>query len=230
MSIPPNQNQSRSLSTRLALLELLTRGDLPSTSDLALYDRSSTSKPAPSRITPSSVVVRTQEAHAHLQEAISNHRPIVHFVSEYKQNLAYLLPKAAFAHGDDPFVLSPKVDDASADGPFSYQAIMALLLDSEQDLAHLERGLRECQHLNDRDVIGSGRLPEHRALRPRLQSLTTAFEHHWSLQQNTERQAFLLMERYTAHVDRISQLFLHWDEMLTSIEDSLSRFERAKQK
>lgn len=182
-----------SLATRLALLELLTVGAVPDPASALAQAPSQTGRGTDSASPSSpnaSLVARSGEAHARLQGSVGRYKPIVQFVEQYRANQAYLLPQlntAAATANVSQDTVAP-------------QSIIALLLDAEADVKQLERDLRSCDNYAKRDVAGAGRLADHEPLRVRLDAVKTGVAQKLAREQETERRAMVMMERYAEQV------------------------------
>ncbi|CAD6893478.1 unnamed protein product [Tilletia controversa] len=106
------------------------------------------------------------------------------------------------------------------------QAQAALLLEVEPELQALERQLAECKVLDERDTAGAGTLAETETLAPKLKA---AWEQHAKRKaevESLERQLSTVFDSYTDYTDAASQIFIAWDELLTSMELRVSKAEK----
>lgn len=76
----------------------------------------------------------------------------------------------------------------------------AFLAEMEQDIRGADRDLREIDLLERKNVTAAGRLPEHEALKPRLQKLQEAHEEDLRLAAQLEKRIAGLMDRYATNV------------------------------
>ncbi|PWN34375.1 uncharacterized protein FA14DRAFT_161788 [Meira miltonrushii] len=230
-----------SVATRLALLELLVIGSVPNgASVLGLTQSTEEGSSGPSirntaKIAPhQSITHRSQEANTQLTQSIERYKPIVQFVEDYRSNRQYLLPQPS-ANSSSGTASTPgsQIRGTKTEQPqtnssdlITPQSAISLLLDSEKDLRQLDRDLQSCDNLAQRQVAGAGKLSEHEALLPTLKALRESVAQKLTADEELEREALSLMEKYGSHVDTISRLFIHWDTMLTGVEDALDRLER----
>ncbi|KAE8270926.1 hypothetical protein A4X09_0g1416 [Tilletia walkeri] len=106
------------------------------------------------------------------------------------------------------------------------QAQAALLLEVEPELQALERQLAECKVLDERGTAGAGNLAETETLAPKLKA---GWEQHVKRKtevESLERELSTLFDSYTGYTDAASQIFIAWDEMLTSMELRVSKAEK----
>lgn len=151
-----------SLSLRLALLESLTHGDAPGPS---------TNK----AVNPfnSTLFSRSSNAQRQFLESIDKYKPIQQFVSDYKDNQAFLYPTTSSltsstqngleqaSNGSNKAVEGgekKEEEDRPLPSLLSTQSIISLLLESESDLRQLDRDLRMCEHHYERGTAGAGEL------------------------------------------------------------------------
>lgn len=212
-SIPANIDDDVAIQTRLALVELLTLGSTqpaPRTADA----RATVPKPT------GSIVERARQANETLNERVQRFKPIVQFIQEYESNLSLLRPnEQQSTNAQNPTVLQQTVD---------VESTAALLLEAQSDLMQFERDMRLIHTFNDRDVAGAGKLVELQTLRPRIRALEEQIARRLSSQDEIERKVLSLVQRYTQQTDTLSELFIHWDRILTEIEDGLGQMERER--
>lgn len=204
-----------SIATRLALLELLVIGSVPNgASILGLTQSSEEGSSGPSirnnaKIAPhQSITHRSQEAHTQLTQSIERYKPIVQFVDDYRSNKQYLLPQpstntstgTSSKPGSQISGTNTEQTRLNASDLITPQSAISLLLDSEKDLRQLDRDLHSCDHLAQRQVAGAGKLSEHETLLPTLKALKESVAQKLKADEELEREALSLMERYGSHV------------------------------
>lgn len=208
-----------SIATRLALLELLVIGSVPNgASILGLTQSTEEGSSNPSSLKNAisaphqSITHRSQEAHSQLTQNIERYKPIVQFVEDYRSNRQYLLPQpstslatgTASASGSQIRNSSTEQPSLNGNDLITPQSTISLLFDSEKDLRQLDRDLQSCDNLAQRQVAGAGKLSEHEILLPKLKALKENVAQKLSADEELEREALSLMERYGSHVSYLA--------------------------
>lgn len=196
-----------SVATRLALLELLVIGSVPKgTSILGLTqsaeeDSNNSSVLKKAKIAPyQSITQRSQEANIRFTQSIEQHKPIVQFVEDYRANRQYLLPQANTHTATQSNDTKTEHQNEIGSENITPQSTISLLLDSEEDLRQLDRDLHSCDNFAQRQVAGAGNLSVHEALLPTLNVVKESVARKLTADEELEREALDLMERYRSHV------------------------------
>ncbi|KAH6916016.1 hypothetical protein BKA70DRAFT_476541 [Coprinopsis sp. MPI-PUGE-AT-0042] len=154
-----------------------------------------------------------------LNEAVESNDGLKKFMNHYEQHAQYLTPAFALSG------VMPEDDTASSMTP---EEIDAYLTELEPDLRAADRDLQEIEVLLKKGVTGSGKLPDHEHLRPRLDALITENKADMDLAASLERRIALVMRKHAKSVDALSELFVAWDDALTVTEDSIAKMEKEK--
>lgn len=104
----------------------------------------------------------------------------------------------------------------------------ALLQEMGPDIRAADRDLRDIDNLEKKGVTGAGRLEEYEPLLPRLATLLKDHKEDTLKYQALESRLSDVLERYTTHVDALSELFVEWNDVLDYTEDQIIKLERAK--
>jgi len=211
-----------SVATRLALLELLVIGSVPNGASILGLTQSSEensnvlSQIKNVKIAPhQSITNRSQEAHIQLNQSIERYKPIVQFVEDYRSNRQYLLPQATISSTSSTSKSGSQIrgthtepNRSNGSDLISTQSAISLLLDSEQDLRQLDRDLRSCDNLGQRQVAGAGKLSEHESLLSTIKALKENVAQKLTADEELEREALGLMERYGSHVSHLNTILI----------------------
>ncbi|GAA5833822.1 hypothetical protein JCM11251_005975 [Rhodosporidiobolus azoricus] len=112
----------------------------------------------------------------------------------------------------------------------SPQAKVHLVLEAEHEIRSLERDLREIQVLDERSVVGAGKLGEHETLKPRLTALRQSAAPIASSYASLETRTTALLQQYNDYISTLSELFVSWNDVLSEAEDVLTKVERERNK
>jgi len=86
--------------------------------------------------------------------------------------------------------------------------------------------VREIQALNQRGVAGAGKLPEHESLQPRLRALIRAHAEDSATYHMLERRIAALLQRYSSHINALSELFVSWNDSVREAEEYVAKLEK----
>ncbi|KAI5114785.1 hypothetical protein M0805_001809, partial [Coniferiporia weirii] len=130
-------------------------------------------------------------------------------------------------------ILTPAFALSGVSTPPSYSSMSSAELDAflaemEPEIRAADRDLREIDILEKRGVLGAGKLAENQSLIPRLDALKKAHEEDLTAAADLERRIANVLMQYTSRIDALSELFVEWNNVLTTAEDKISRLEREK--
>ncbi|GAA5977000.1 hypothetical protein JCM11641_002222 [Rhodosporidiobolus odoratus] len=114
------------------------------------------------------------------------------------------------------------------EAPTSPQAKVALILEAEQEVKFLERDLRELAVLDERGVVGAGKLGEHEALKADLTALRSRTTPTASSYAALESRTTTLLQTYNNYISTLSELFVSWNDILTEAEEAVTTLEKQK--
>ncbi|CCM00746.1 uncharacterized protein FIBRA_02786 [Fibroporia radiculosa] len=206
---PPSIPPVLSLDLRLRWLETLLYGARTDTAS----DRKHTDLKA-----AGSLARRAEELQHKLDAVVHGNDGLRKFMDHYDQHAQYLTP--AFALSGALPSAEPTYDNMSPG------ELEAFLTEMESDIRAAERDMREIKSLEDRDVLGAGKLADYEGLQPRLDLLLKAHKEDAELAVALERRIATLMDQYATRVDTLSELFVAWDDTLRDSEDKVGKAER----
>ncbi|GAA6003244.1 hypothetical protein JCM10207_001822 [Rhodosporidiobolus poonsookiae] len=137
------------------------------------------------------------------------------FVHNYDLN-APLLSVAAVP-------LAPSSPDGTDVSP---HAKVALILECENEIRTLECELRELGVLDERGVVGAGKLGDHEALKPDLAALQQSTRPVASSYASLEARTTALLQQYNDYIANLSELFVSWNDILSEAEDAVTKLEK----
>ncbi|KIY51859.1 hypothetical protein FISHEDRAFT_17432, partial [Fistulina hepatica ATCC 64428] len=162
-------------------------------------------------------IMKTAEDIQHrLDVIVQGNDGLKRFMEHYDQHAHLLTP---------PFALSGILREQAAQETMSEAEIDAFLAEMEPDIRAADRDMREIEILEKKGVTGPGHLAEYEALQPRLRALLQAQGEDAAQLVTLERRIARLMEQNSSQIDLLSDLFVAWDEALTSAESKTSRLE-----
>lgn len=161
----------------------------------------------------------TENVQKKLDEIVQGNEGLRRFMEEYDQH-AHLLTPA--------FALSGVLPDPPS-SEMSTEEIDALLTEMELDIRGADRDMREIEALEAKGVTGAGRLIEHEDLKPRLRALLDAQRENAEHAARLEKRVAGIVEKYTTHVDILSDLFVEWDDTLNTAEKEIAKLEKERE-
>ncbi|GAA5868826.1 hypothetical protein JCM8547_002840 [Rhodosporidiobolus lusitaniae] len=108
------------------------------------------------------------------------------------------------------------------------QAKVSLILEAENEIRALEKELREIAVLDERGVVGAGKLGEHEALKPQLVQLRQATGPVASSYTSLEQRTTALLQQYNDYISTLSELFVSWNDILAEAENAVTRLEKER--
>ncbi|KAH9814589.1 hypothetical protein DFH28DRAFT_970480 [Melampsora americana] len=105
---------------------------------------------------------------------------------------------------------------------------LSLVFESETELTTLEKDLREIDMLNGRGFLDSGKLTDGGPMKDDLKRLTEEVKLQIERITSMESRVTSIMSHYDAYVNTLSELFISWDGILTTVEDEIIQLERNK--
>ncbi|BGP13615.1 hypothetical protein JCM10213_007791 [Rhodosporidiobolus nylandii] len=127
--------------------------------------------------------------------------------------------------------VAPVPFDAGAEGEAtSPKAKVALILEAEQEIRQLEKELRGIAVVDERGVVGAGKLGEHESLKPTLAALRTSTQPVSSAYSSLEARTTALLQQYNDYISTLSELFVTWNDVLSEAEDAVTKLEREQAK
>ncbi|KLO19679.1 hypothetical protein SCHPADRAFT_843164, partial [Schizopora paradoxa] len=195
-----------SLELRVRWLEVLLLG-------VKHEHGASGSKPA-----KTTLVRGAEELHGKLDEAVQANDGLRKFMDRYDRHADLLTPSFALSG-----IASPSIHSS-----LSEEELNALLAEMEPELKAADRDLRDIDVLEKRGVLGAGKLADYKELIPRLEALRSAQKEDLRQATDLEKRIADVLRRYTTRVDALSELFVEWNDVLSSAEDKVSRLERER--
>jgi len=195
-----------SLELRVRWLEVLLLG---------VKQEQSTSS---AKSTKTTLVRGAEELHGKLDEAVQANDGLRKFMDRYDRHADLLTPSFALSGISSP----------SAQSSLSPEELDALLVEMEPEIKSADRDLREIDILDKRGLLGAGKLADYKELLPRLEVLRMARQEDLQQAADLERRISAVLRRYTTRVDALSELFVEWNDVLSSAEDKVSKLEREK--
>ncbi|KAG8984014.1 hypothetical protein FRB90_005622, partial [Tulasnella sp. 427] len=170
---------------------------------------------------PQDLFQHAEEVQIKLHDAIENNDSCRKFIKNYNQYAHLLSPAAAISP-----VGSAEVPtyDAMPDQEFE-----TLLAELEPDIRAADRDLLEIDDLDHKGVSAAGKLPEHEALKGRLQALELASQQDLEMYDQIEARISRVLQSYASHVTILSELFVSWNDLLGEAEDRVEQLETAKE-
>ncbi|KAK4703619.1 hypothetical protein P7C70_g2597, partial [Phenoliferia sp. Uapishka_3] len=110
----------------------------------------------------------------------------------------------------------------------SPQAKVALILESEGEIRQLERELREVETLEHRGVVGSGNLADHEGLKPALAEVKANVTPQITSYSSLEARTNALLSRYNEYIDTLSEIFISWNDIISSAEEEITKLEKER--
>jgi hypothetical protein len=157
-----------------------------------------------------------------MNDVAGTHDALRKFISQYEQHAQYLTPAFALS-GTLPTTVPPEYADMS---PAELAAVAAEL---EPDIRAADNDMREIASLQERGVTGAGSLSDNEALRPRLETLLSRHAEDLERAAALEKRVAKIVRQYALQVDGLSELFVMWDEVLRTVEDSVTRLEKERE-
>ncbi|KAM0753927.1 hypothetical protein T439DRAFT_353679 [Meredithblackwellia eburnea MCA 4105] len=195
------------LELRLRFLETLLSPSVASRSALQ-----------PAAAVPASITRRADQLQAQLKQAIESGgggEVVRRFVQGYDLNEPLLRPPDATTSALDQ--LTP-------------QAKVALILESEAEIRQLERELREVDTIDQRGVVGAGDLAKHEELKPSLKDLAGNVAPISERYSALELKTTTLLSRYNDYISTLSEIFVSWNDIISSAEEEVARIESERAK
>ncbi|KAI9470109.1 MAG: hypothetical protein EXX96DRAFT_588824 [Benjaminiella poitrasii] len=157
-----------------------------------------------------SIVKRIQTLMKNVDTIYKSNKPIKDFITKYEAHANILNPnKSSFALERD--ILSPDVK-------------LELVLSAQEDL---ERFAKEVKQVKDLEDVVSGKgFDVVESLQPTLSRLEGQHEGQMNELNQLTKQLTDFMERYNGMVNTLSEIFISWDHILTSMENHVSSLER----
>ncbi|KAL8293116.1 hypothetical protein RQP46_000810 [Phenoliferia psychrophenolica] len=208
----PTVSPQLALDLRLRFLETLLTGSSSSSPSLgASRNRAA----APSSI---GLTRRADLIQAQLKEALETGGggdAVRRFVQGYDLNAPLLRLPPAPTQGLDE--MTP-------------QAKVALILESEGEIRQIERELREVETLEQRGVVGAGNLADHEQLKPALEELKATVTPEVASYASLEARTTALLSRYNEYINTLSEIFVSWNDIVSSAEEEIAKLEREQSK
>ncbi|KAG8891588.1 hypothetical protein FRB99_003470 [Tulasnella sp. 403] len=203
-----------SLQLRIRWLEALVSGLKPTGSP------SNTKSKGGELQTTADLLRRAEEIQSKLNEALESNEGCKKFIKSYDQFAHLLTPAAALSPTGSS--AAPSYDTLS-DAEFE-----TLLAELEPDIRAADRDLREIDTLDGRGVTSAGKLPEHEALKSRLQQLVDAQSQDLALYNSLEGRISNILQTYASHVTTLSELFVVWNDLLAEAEDRVEQLQKVQ--
>ncbi|GAA5896672.1 hypothetical protein JCM6882_005756 [Rhodosporidiobolus microsporus] len=124
--------------------------------------------------------------------------------------------------------IPPGSSSSSGGEDVTPQAKVSLILEAENEIRTLERELREIQVLDERGVVGAGKLGDHEPLKPLLAELRQAATPIAASYASLETRTTSLLHQYNNYISTLSELFVSWNDVLSEAEDALSKLEKER--
>ncbi|KAI0083480.1 hypothetical protein BDY19DRAFT_900274 [Irpex rosettiformis] len=140
------------------------------------------------------------------------------FVDNYDQYQKYLTP--AFALSGIIPTSTPLYENMSPN------ELEAFLTEMGPDIRAADRDLREIEMLESKDVTAAGKLPEYQKLQPRLEQLLQESEENRRKHDELEQRIAKVMNQYATTTDKLSELFVAWDDTLYDAEGQVAKLHR----
>lgn len=164
---------------------------------------------------------RAEEIQAKLNDALETNESCRKFIKNYNQYAHLLSPAAATSPvGSSEIPTYDTMPD---------QEFETLLAELEPDIRAADRDLREIDALDSKGVSAAGKLPEHEALKARLQALEVASQQDLEMYDRMEARISNILQSYASHVTILSELFVSWNDLLAEAEDRVEQLEKAKE-
>ncbi|KAI5480796.1 hypothetical protein MNV49_007206 [Pseudohyphozyma bogoriensis] len=130
---------------------------------------------------------------------------------------------------NEPLLRLPPVSGQEGDA-LTPQAKVALILESENEIRQLERELREVDTLDQRGVVGAGKLADHEPLKRELEALQTTAAPLASSYASLEARTNKLLAEYNDYISTLSEIFISWNDIVSSAEEEVRKLERERSK
>ncbi|KAF8328841.1 uncharacterized protein EI90DRAFT_3063759 [Cantharellus anzutake] len=153
----------------------------------------------------------TQDVQRELEEILEANDSLRRFMNTYEEYEQILAPM--FASSPLGPANAPSFDELS---PVEFEV---LLKELEPDIRSADQDLREIQALDKRGVAGTGKLLEHEELKPRLAALIRNQVEIDERRKVLDARLSSLMQRYTTHVNALSELFVIWNDLIRDAEE-----------
>ncbi|KAG8928823.1 hypothetical protein FRC01_005299 [Tulasnella sp. 417] len=164
---------------------------------------------------------RAEEIQAKLNDALETNESCRKFIKNYNQYAHLLSPNAAISPvGSSEIPTYDTMPD---------QEFETLLAELEPDIRAADRDLREIDALDSKGVSAAGKLPEHEALKARLEALEVASQRDLDIYDRIESRISSILQSYASHVTILSELFVSWNDLLAEAEDRVEQLEKAKE-
>ncbi|THH08705.1 hypothetical protein EW145_g2525 [Phellinidium pouzarii] len=164
------------------------------------------------------LVLKAEEIQKRLCGIVESNDGLKKFMDRYDQHAQILTPAFALSGISAP----PSYSSMSS------EELDAFLAEMEPDIRSADRDLREIDILEKRGVLGAGKLADYETLASRLDALRKAHEEDLTSAGDLECRVANVLMQYTTRIDALSELFVEWNDILTSAEDKIARLEREK--
>ncbi|KAA1067836.1 hypothetical protein PGT21_016463 [Puccinia graminis f. sp. tritici] len=199
------------LDLRIRLLECVFAGALPSSDAF-------TNRLSSEAASKKSLALRLERVLGQLTTILGTkpNEAIRRFVQSYDLNEPLL-------HLPNPLSSNKEAE------PLSISEKASLVFEADAEIVQLERDLREIELLDNRGFVGAGKLADGdwseeelvtSVIGPLQESKTTIDE--------LEQRATTLMSRYDSYVNSLSEIFVSWDSILTTLEEDIHKLQIAK--
>lgn len=200
------------IDLRIRLLESVFAGALSSSEVFVSRVKSETT-------TKNSIALRIERIHNQLT-TILNTKPndaIRRFVHSYDLNEPLLhLPNPLSSNKPSP---NPSLSTTEKIG---------LVFEAESEIIELERDLREIELLDTRGFVGAGKLANGDwSVEELTTSVLDPLEECDKAIKEIEDQAATIMSRYDSYVNALSEIFISWDSILSTVEDDILQLQSA---
>ncbi|OAV93100.1 hypothetical protein PTTG_27431 [Puccinia triticina 1-1 BBBD Race 1] len=199
------------LDLRIRLLECVFAGALPSSESFAnrLSSEAASKK---------SMAIRLERLLGQLSTILDSkpNEAIRRFVQSYDLNEPLL-------HLPNPLSANKEASTLSISEKAS------LVFEAEPEIVQLERDLREIELLDTRGFVGAGKLADGDWSAEELATTVAG-----PLQESTtkidelEQTATTLLSSYDSYVNALSEIFVSWDSILTTLEEDIHKLQIAK--
>ncbi|KAI8458730.1 hypothetical protein BY996DRAFT_6430138 [Phakopsora pachyrhizi] len=203
------------IDLRVRLLECIVVGSLPSSANFAQRIQQLSGNQSGSNLpsTQASVGHRAERVLSELRNILDTkpNEAIRRFVESYDLNEPLL-------HIPNPLL---NQRECHASTSLSLQEKLELVLEADSEITQLERDLREIELLDQRGFTGSGRLTAFDI----SQDVLIPLEECKRVIFDLESRATDAMSHYDSYVNALSEIFISWDDILTTIEEEISRLQ-----
>ncbi|KAI9450547.1 hypothetical protein F5148DRAFT_1336490 [Russula earlei] len=144
------------------------------------------------------------------------------FIGHYEHHAQYLTPAFALS-GTLPTMQPPEYKD------MSHAELAALAAELEPDIRAADQDMREIHILQQKGMTGAGTLSGHEVLQPRLEALLLRHKEDLDRAAALERRVAGIVRQYAMQVDKLSELFVAWDDTLRVVEDRVGRLDKERE-